>query len=218
MYLKSLAGCKTRKRVCCTAVRADWGLSCYEARSEPVSEWLGPAHSAHCSLPARFSRTQRPQFARNMCSILEINSNEEWACGWCGLGMENKKEDTFLSQYSVRSFVRPFVCHDSVQVYFTNMRVESSEMNMVRLLCVWPRTGQVTKQTRARGANPRHNQQSAACGVISWVSAECQLSVSGYPQLLISIVTAGAKQAETARLLAPAPAIRANHRHHQYHT
>ena len=75
--------------------------------------------------------------------------------------MENKKEDTFLSQYSVRSFVRPFVCHDSVQVYFTNMRVESSEMNMVRLLCVWPRTGQVTKQTRARGANPRHNQLTA---------------------------------------------------------
>ena len=53
---------------------------------------------------------------------------------------------------------------------------------------------------------------------ISGVSAECQLSVSGYPQLLISIVTAGAKQAETARLLAPAPAIRANHRHHQSST
>ena len=53
---------------------------------------------------------------------------------------------------------------------------------------------------------------------ISGVSAEYKLSVSGSPQLLISIVTAGAKQAETARLLAPAPAIRANHRHHQSST
>ena len=75
---------------------------------------------------------------------------------WVGDGkQEGKHVEIFCS------FVRPFVCHDSVQVYFTNMRVESSEMNMVRLLCVWPRTGQVTKQTRARGANPRHNQLTA---------------------------------------------------------
>ena len=161
MFLKSLAGCKTRKG-------GQTGDSHVTRRgvSLCLSGW--DLLTAHCL----FSRTQRPQFARNMCSILEINSNEEWACGWCGLGMENKKEDTFFSQYSVRSFVRPFVCHDSVQVYFTNMWVESSEMNMVRLLCVRPRTGQVTKQTRARGANPRHNQLTA-----EW-SAEYQLSVS----------------------------------------
>ena len=123
--------------------------------------------------------------------------------------MENKKEDTFLSQNTVRSFV----CHDSMQVYFGNMRV-ADEHDEAALCLAQDSSGYKADQSR----RCKSSTQSAACGVISGVSAECQLSVSGYPQLLISIVTAGAKQAETARLLTPAPAIRANHRHHQSST
>ena len=48
-----MLGVKQGRGLCCTAVGADWGLSCYE---EPVLEWLGPAPTAptaptaHCLL------------------------------------------------------------------------------------------------------------------------------------------------------------------------
>ena len=170
VFLKSLAGCKTRKRVVLYSCEGRLGTLMLRGAEWACVRVAGTcSHCSHCSLPARFSRTRDPNLREIcvVCSILEINRNEEWACGWCGLGMENKKEDTFLSQYSVRSFVRlSWQCAHLFQQH------ESIEMNMTRLLCVWPRTARVTKQTRARGANPRHNQQPA-----EW-SAEYQRSVS----------------------------------------
>ena len=74
-----MLGVKQGRGVCYTAARADWGLSCYEELSEPVLEWLGPAPTAtaHCLLGSHGPRDPNLREICVVCSILEINRNEE---------------------------------------------------------------------------------------------------------------------------------------------
>ena len=130
------------------------------------------SHCFHCSLLG--SHGPRDPNLREICvafwKLIEMRNELVGGVGW---GWKVRRKTCFLSQYSARSFV--CLSWQCANLFWQH---ESIEMNMTRLLCVWPRTARVTKQTRAGGANPRHNQQPAEWSAeyqrsISWVSAEC---------------------------------------------
>ena len=210
MFLKSLAGCKTRKG-------GQTGDSHVTRRgvSLCLSGW--DLLTAHCLLG---SHGPRDPNLREICvAFWKLIAMRNELVGGVGWGWKTRRKTRFCRNILfVRSFVRSFV------MTVCKFILPTWELRVARWTwwgCSVSGPGQVRLQSR-----PEPEVQ--ILGTISWLrsdqrsisglSAEYQLSVSGYPQLLISIVTAGAKQAETARLLAPAPAIRANHRHHQYHT
>ena len=99
-----MLGVKQGRGLCCTAVGADWGLSCYEELSEPVLEWLGPAPTAHCLLG---SHGPRDPNLREICvAFWKLIAMRNELVGGVGWGWKIRRKTRFCRNIPfVRSFV-----------------------------------------------------------------------------------------------------------------